>query len=85
MMRGAALYDLLMVLRADRAAADEAGVLTLLSRMAAQFRREDERERDGRPSWDPISQVKARHAHLLATVVNDNAAGLRPLKSRPRR
>jgi hypothetical protein len=85
MVRGMALYDLFMANRWDRAAADEAGVMSLLSRLAAQFRLQDERERGGRRSWDPIEEATARHAHLLATVLNNNAAGIRREKPEPQR
>jgi hypothetical protein len=75
--RGADLYDLVMGLRFDRVGAEAAGVWSLMCRMAASFRAEDERARAGRQSWDDVEKVKARNVHLLATVVADNVVGLR--------
>ena len=75
MRRGAALYSAVMALRFQRSQA--AGAFTLLTRMAAAFRREDIRERDGRRSWDDLRECKKRQAHLAAIVVGTNVAGTR--------
>lgn len=75
MRRGAALYSVVMTLRFERSQA--AGAFTLLSRMAAAFRREDISQRAGRKSWDDLPESKKRHAHLAAVVVGTNIAGTR--------
>lgn len=76
-MRGAELYDLVMALRYDRGASKALHVWRLICRMAATFRQEDERERDGRKSWRPARQVIERHSYLHSTVVGRNIAGVR--------
>jgi hypothetical protein len=65
-MRGAILYDLFMAQRFERDAATEAGVWTLLTRLASDYRAEDERERAGRRSWRTIRAVLAARPSLLA-------------------
>jgi hypothetical protein len=75
--RGAELFDLFMAMRFDRASAEAAGAWSLMCRMAAAFKCEDDRERDGRQSWDDVETVKARNSHLMATVVANNLTGLR--------
>ena len=69
MLRGAEFYDLVMATRFDRSAAQQNGAWSLLCRMAASFRYADQRERDGRPSWDDVAKIKARHARVLATPI----------------
>lgn len=64
--RGAELYDLFMATRFDREDAQEQGAWSLLCRMAAKFKAEDDR-RGGLKSWHPIASVKARHSSLSAT------------------
>ena len=76
-MRGAALYDVLMHLRYDRGDAESSRSWSLLCRLAARFRDEDHRERDGRRSWESIQEVKSRNVRVVATVVANNVAGLR--------
>jgi hypothetical protein len=80
--RGADLFHLFMAMRFDRANAEVAGAWSLLCRMAAAFKAEDDRDRAGRVSWDEIEKVKARNAHLLATVVADDLAGQRHQRRR---
>lgn len=75
--RGADLFHLFMAFRFDRVNAKAAGVWSLMSRMAAAFKADDDRKRNGRPSWDDIAKVKARNVHLTATVVSVNVAGMR--------
>lgn len=58
--RGAALYDLFMAMRYDRDRATELGLWAIMCRMAKDFREEDERERDGRKSWQPADAVLGR-------------------------
>src|SRR5262249_22999780 len=67
--RGADLYDLFMAMRFDREEARVAGTWSLLCRMAAQYRAEDERERPGLKSWEPVSAVKSRHPQLSAICI----------------
>jgi hypothetical protein len=79
--RGAELYHLFMAARFDRGSATAAGAWSTMCRLASIFRAEDIRDCGGRQTWDAVAKVKARNAHLLATVVDTNAAGRR----RPRR
>lgn len=69
-MRGAEIYDLIMVLRFDRGRAKYLRVWTLMCRMASLFRADDVRERDGRRSWLPAEQVLERKPYLHAMVVH---------------
>jgi hypothetical protein len=72
MTRGAPMYHLVMAWRDDRS---NTTALTLLCRLAAQFKDQD--ARDGRRSWD-AGAVRARYAHLQnATVLDNNVLGLR--------
>jgi hypothetical protein len=64
--RGAALYDVVMSMRHDRETARAGGAWSLLCRMAADFKSDDDEKRAGRRSWDPICVVKARHSRLAA-------------------
>lgn len=73
--RGAKMYDLVMAIRFDREAAEAAGAWSLLCRMASHFRSLDERDRNGRPSWETLDQVKGRSARFSAKVVGVNVAG----------
>jgi hypothetical protein len=56
-------------MRFDRDRAQEDGAWSLLSRMASSFKAEDDRDRGGLKSWEPVAVVKARHPDLSATVV----------------
>ena len=69
-MRGAEIYDLLMVLRFDRGRATHLKVWTLMCRMAALFRQDDWNERKGRRSWLPAEQVIERKPYLHSIVVH---------------
>lgn len=75
--RGADLFHLFMAARFDRAEAEQAGVWSLMCRMAAAYKSEDDRDRGGRKSWDDIEKVKARNSDLGATLVDNNIAGVR--------
>lgn len=66
LLRGAELYDLFMALRWDRRIATGLHVFTLLSRLAAIYRREDLDERDGRRSWASAARIIARRPYLRA-------------------
>jgi hypothetical protein len=72
-LRGAQLYDLIMTMRYDRAA----GAWSMLCRMAASFKIEDDRERPGRRSWDKVAKVRDRNAHLSAATVGINIVGVK--------
>jgi len=50
-LRGAELYDLMMVMRYDRGFAKEIGAFQIMCAMAAAFRQDDKAERDGRRSY----------------------------------
>jgi hypothetical protein len=76
-LRGAAFFDLVMAMRFARQEAQAEGAWSLLCRLAASCRAEDQRERAGRPSWDGVAKVRARHPKLAATVVGRNVAGKR--------
>lgn len=75
LVRGAELYDLVMALRWDRAAATGLHVFTALSRMAAGFRREDLDQRAGRRSWSPPARVIARRPYLRAERLKQQPDG----------
>ena len=74
--RGGQLYDLVMAWRFNRTDAEASGAQSLLCRMAAAFKAEDDRERAGRQSWNAVIWVRERNAHLGATVVGTNVAGV---------
>ena len=80
MLGGAAFYDLVMASRFDRDAAKAAGAWSLLCRMAAAFKAEDDAERASRKSWDDAAKVRARNAHFIAMLVGVNVAGTRAVK-----
>lgn len=65
-IRGAELYDLFMALRHDRAVATLFKVWRLLNRLAAGFREEDRRDREGRKSWRSPAEILARRPYLAA-------------------
>jgi hypothetical protein len=64
MTRGAELYDLVMVWRYDRTAANAMHIWRSPCRLARAFRDEDRRDRAGRRSWLPLAQVLAKKPHL---------------------
>lgn len=63
---GADIYDLVMAIRFDREDAQAQGAWSLLCRMAAKFKGQDDAERDGLKSWETVGAVKARHSSLSA-------------------
>jgi hypothetical protein len=72
--RGRDLHDLVMEWRFER---DRAGAAqTLISKLAAQFKLEDERERGGRRSWNSIDNVLARNPRLASEILDSNIAGM---------
>jgi hypothetical protein len=75
MLRGAAFYDLVMASRFDRDAAEAHGAWSLLCRMAAAFKAEDDAERASRKSWDNTAKVRARNPSIIAKLVGVNIAG----------
>lgn len=78
MLRGAEIYDLFMAMRFDRQAAEAEGVWNFMCRMAASFKAHDDRDREGRRSFDTIRNVKDRNGHLASTVVAvDYVAGFK--------
>lgn len=70
LVRGAELYDFMMVLRFDRGRAKALRLWTMLCRLVAIFREEDWNERAGRRSWSPAEQVMEKKAFLHAIVVH---------------
>jgi hypothetical protein len=73
--RGGQFYDLVMEWRFRMTADTPTGAQSLLCRMAAAFKAEDDRDRAGRQSWDDVARVRERNSHLVATVVGTNVAG----------
>lgn len=51
MTRGRDLYHLFMVMRYERGLAKALGVWAIICRMAMEWRKQDNEERDGRASW----------------------------------
>lgn len=71
-MRGAELYDLVMVWRFDRGRSKALRIWTLLCRMASIFRADDLEHRVGRRSWSAAEHVIDRKPHLqLAPIRRD--------------
>ena len=66
LQRGAALYDLYMAHRFQRADAQAAGVFQAINRLASDFRAEDRAEREGRRSWRRHDVVLGDRPHLKA-------------------
>ena len=54
--RGGQLYDLVMAWRFNRTEFAAAGAQSLLCRMAAAFKADDDRDRAGRQSWDDVAE-----------------------------
>jgi hypothetical protein len=67
--RGAELYDLFMAQRYSREEAESEGAWNLMCRMAQSFKAQDDAQRDGRRSWAPVREVRARRPEYVATVV----------------
>lgn len=63
-MRGAELYDLVMVWRFDRTRSKALSIWTLLCRMASLFRADDVKHRNRRRSWSAAELVIERKKHL---------------------
>jgi hypothetical protein len=76
-MRGAELYDLFMSMRYERERAAQQGVWKFMCRMAKSYRANDERERDGRKSWDDMRDVFERNVFLNADIIVTHNAGKR--------
>ena len=74
-LRGVDLFHLFMSMRFDRANAEAEGVWSLMCRLAASYKKQDDRERDGRQSWDSVAKVRAHNPHLGSMVVGINVAG----------
>lgn len=81
--RGAQLYDLFMSMRYEREKAADLGVWAIMCRIAKDFREEDDRDRDGRKSWQPPHSVIERLPVVMqekdVTVIRDRTGGGRPL------
>lgn len=65
-VRGAELYDLLMVTRFDRQAATENKVWRTINRLAGRYRDEDKARREGRRSWRRLRAVMESKPFLWA-------------------
>lgn len=57
LVRGAELYDLIMVARFEREAATKNKVWRAINRLAAKFRDEDKAQRAGRRSWRRLRSI----------------------------
>ncbi len=57
MVRGAELYDLLMIARFERAEATRHKVWRAINRLASRYRDEDKAERAGRRSWRRLRAI----------------------------
>lgn len=68
--RGSALYDLMMINRHERGVAKAMKVWFLVTRLLMYWREEDQRTRDGRPSWTNAEDAVDRVAWARATVVH---------------
>ncbi len=66
MVRGAMLYDLVMILREDRKLATLHKVWRTINRLARHYRDEDETGRAGRRSWRPLAAIKQSNPWLWA-------------------
>lgn len=66
MLRGAELYDLLMVQRYERERATANKVWRTINRLAAHYRDEDKARRGGRRSWRRLAAAMATKVFLLA-------------------
>lgn len=74
-MRGAQLYDAMMNMRYDRAAAKDEDIdYTFLCRMAEMFHREDEQQRRGRRSFRTARAVKDDLGAVVNARHGDQAA-----------
>jgi len=73
-MRGAELYDLVMVWRFDRTRSKALSIWTLLCRLATQFCREDVQHRAGRRSYSAAEHVIDRKPHLQTTPARSTTA-----------
>jgi hypothetical protein len=76
MLRGKEIYSIAMDWRDSR----DPKTLTLLCRILASFKNED--ERDGRRSWDDAATVIRDKPYLTATLLDTNLAGLRRARRR---
>lgn len=68
--RGGELYDLFMACRYDRDLARTWRAMTMLYRMAQEFRAQDVAERQGRKSWRHPKRILERHPHLQAVATD---------------
>lgn len=68
--RGALIYDLMAIMRYQRADATRLGIWATLCRVMQEFRTEDTDMRDGRQSWDDLADImdKVTHLRYLAKV-----------------
>jgi hypothetical protein len=86
MLRGALLYDALMHLRFERVSSSGDGTWSLLCRLAANFRTEDNRQRGGMRSWNDIRDLRERTTRHIATVVARHVGGAGdPMRDAPQK
>ena len=73
MIRGAELYDLFMMVRHERDMAKARGLWTLVCAMAAEWKRQDDLERDGRPSWRNVDDATRDKVKYMVKRTNIRA------------
>lgn len=78
--RGAEIYDLMMALRYERETATESAIWSKACALLAHFRTEDERERNGRKSWQDHKAVTERKPFIYAGVASNAKAKARKAK-----
>ncbi len=69
MVRGAELYDLMMILRFEREEAYQKKVWSAMTRLARRYRDEDLAERNGRRSWRRLRSIIETRLALFSTVL----------------
>jgi len=74
-VRGAALYDLFMIMRNERGFAKAHGVWNLMCRLAMYWKESDEESRDGRKTWRNPKDAIQQHSWARATVVSRDVIG----------
>lgn len=67
--RGAQLYDLFMAMRYERELAVKLHVWTTMCQLAAEWRREDDGQRDGRKSWGDWRAWLDKNGVRLAAIL----------------
>ena len=67
--RGAILYDLFMANRFERDEASDEKVLSAMSRLASDWKHEDDQQRGQRPSWGNWRRFLRANPHLRSSGI----------------